>query len=33
MTTPVVMTVLMVMIVFMFGMRRHDRIKAFLPLA
>jgi hypothetical protein len=33
MTMPVVMTVLMAMIVFMFVMRRHDRIKAFLPLA
>jgi hypothetical protein len=29
----VVMTVLMAMIVFMIVMRRHDRIKAFLPLA
>ncbi len=33
MTMPVVMTVLMAMIVFMLMMRRHDRIKAFLPLA
>jgi hypothetical protein len=33
MSVLVVMTVLMAMIVFMIVMRRHDRIKAFLPLA